>query len=328
MTYLIKRILCTSFIILFAQQAAAQCSDDVEPNREDPLLPDSTQCFLGAQAASLGAGQSEILNRRTAASGSLQATQGTGAGDTAGFSGPLWISLGVRNSEFEDADLELGIMTIGTDLYASDTGAFGFMLQADLSNQDGIYGNSFDSSGYMAGFYGIKAGQSVTLDGRLMAGQSSTDVAGGGDRADDIDGSRWLAAMRVSGEHYLENETLVIPHLAVSWLEEQLDSYTLGSNTTNDSTVSYGQANIGTTVLIPITVNETAGSIVLGTSGILGFGDAAGNEVPDDLRGRLDLGFEFFRANTWATSGKFYVDGLGHSDYEARGVDLGITLWF
>lgn len=322
--YLIQFI---AFIIFssLASTAAAQCIEDRGTN--DGPLAEATQCFLGARAASLGAIQPEILDRRTAQSGLLQATQGA-AGDTAGFSGPLWVSLGVRYSEFDQADLDLGLATIGSDLVASPNGIFGIMVQTDLSNQDGTNGNSFDSAGYMAGVYFIRPGDTLTFDGRLMAGQSQTDVSGGGNQADDVDGTRWLAAMRVTGERYLENESLLIPHLGVSWLEDRLDGYTLGLDTVDETTVSYGQANLGTTWLIPITVNETAGSIVLGASGIWGFGDAAGKEVPDDLRGRLDLGVEFFRTDAWAASGRIYGDGLGHDEYEALGVDLGITLWF
>ncbi len=321
-----RRIIAAIFVTSLATSATAQCIEDRSTNAGP--VAEATQCFLGARAASLAAIQPEILDRRTTQSGQLQATQGAAAGDTAGFSGPLWISLGVRYSELDDADLDLGLATIGSDLMVGPNGIFGLMVQTDLSNQDGTNGNSFDSAGYMAGVYFIRPGETLTFDGRLMAGQSRTDVSGGGDQADDVSGTRWLAAMRVTGERYLENEVLMIPHVGVSWLEDQLDSYTLGLNSVDEDSISYGQANLGSTWLIPITVNETAGSIVLGASGIWGFGDAAGKEVPDDLRGRVDLGLEFFRSDAWAASGRIYGDGLGHDEYEALGVDLGITLWF
>lgn len=326
MTHIFRNLFLTVLFTAIAPSAFAQCIEDRATN-EGPVA-EATQCFVGARAASLAAAQSEVLDRRNAQSGIYQATQGPAAGDTAGFSGPLWVSLGVRVSEFDDADLDLGLATVGSDIVSSPTGIFGVMLQTDLTNQDGTNGNSFDSSGYMAGVYFIRPGETLTFDGRVMAGQSRTDISGGGDQADNVDGTRWFAAMRVTGEHYTQSDVLIIPHLGVSWLEDELDSYTLGLTTVDSERISYGQANLGSTWLIPITVNETAGSIVLGASGIWGFGDAAGNEVPDDLRGRVDLGVEFFRSDAWAASGRIYGDGLGHDEYEALGVDLGITLWF
>lgn len=310
----------------FPVSAVAQelCIDDVDIGQNPQT--DSTRCFIGARAVSILSAQPELLARRNDQFPDIGVTQA--AGGAAGFSGPLWISLSARQSTFEDADLEMGIATVGGDIIAGPNGIFGVMLENDFAYQDGPTGNSFDGNGYLAGFYGIIQRDALSFDARIMGGISSTDVTGGGDRADGVKSNRWLAAMQVTGFMPLAEGRAFIPHAAVSWFQDDMEAYMLGLNPVESQKVSYGQANAGGTLRIPFDAGGAAGGFLVGASGIWGFGPAAGEEVPDSLRAKIDLGVELYKADAWSVSGRITGDGIGQDAYEAFGLDLGVTLWF
>ena len=319
-------LLLGAFWLGGTSMALAQCADS--SNDPDAPLLSPAECYAGNRAIAIISEQPDVLARRNAQSNGIGATQNTGMADLGGYSGPLWATLSGRWSTRDDADLDLGIATIGSDVFVGETTILGLMLQNDFSFQDGPVGNSYDSTGYMLGVYGIVQSGELNIDARLLAGQSKTDVAGGGDRADDVKSARWLASVQVSGQNQFDNGNLLIPHISVGWFEDTMDEYTLGFFSVDEDTVSYGQADIGGTLLMPVTLGGADGNVVLAASGIKGFGGDAGEQIPDDLRGRIDLGLEFFRSDAWSVSAKVFADGLGQDDYEAVGADFGVMLWF
>ncbi len=317
--------LMVAFWLGGTSMAIAQCAD-ISSNPDDPLTAPA-ECYAGNRALAIISEQPDVLARRTAQNFGIETTQNTDA-DLGGYSGPLWTTLSGRWSTRDDADLDLGIATIGSDIFVGETTILGLMLQNDFSFQDGPIGNSYDATGYMLGVYGIVQSGALNFDARLLAGQSKTDVADGGDRADDVKSTRWLASAQMSGQNQFDNGNLLIPHINVGWFEDTMDAYTLGFFSVDEDTVSYGQADIGGTLLVPVTLGETDGNLVIAASGIKGFGGDAGDQIPDDLRGRVDLGLELFRADAWSISGKIFADGLGQDEYEAFGADFGVMLWF
>lgn len=319
-------LLLGTFWLSSAGMALAQCAD-IASDPDQPLVAPA-ECYTGNRAIAIISEQPDVLSRRNARTTGIGATQNTGMADLGGYSGPLWATLSGRWSTRDDADLDLGIATIGSDLFVGDTTIFGVMLQNDFSFQDGPIDNSYDATGYMLGVYGIVQSGPLNFDARLLAGQSKTDVAGGGDRADDVKSRRWLASMQMSGQNQFDNGNLLIPHFSVSWFEDTMDAYTLGFFSVEEDTVSYGQADIGGTLLVPVMLGETDGNLVVAASGIKGFGGDAGDQIPDDLRARVDMGLEFYRADAWSVSAKIFADGLGQDAYEAFGADFGVMLWF
>ena len=307
-------------------QAQERCIDDIDVGQTREA--DLTSCFLGARALSVVSLQPDLGDRRAGGPSGVSVTQGAGATGVDGFSGPLWISLSGRQSSFEDAELDSGIATVGGDIVAGPSGIFGVMLQNDYAYQDGPSGDSFDANGYMAGLYGIIQRDSLTFDARVMGGISVSDVAGGGNRADNVRSERWLAALQMSGFMPLDEGRLFVPQAGVTWFEDDMEEYQLGATTVASEQVSYGQANLGGMLRLPFDAGNAAGDIILGGSGIWGFGPAAGDEVPEGLRGRLDLGVEMYRTDVWSISGRITGDGLGMEEYESLGLDLGVTLWF
>lgn len=298
-----------------------------------PVSPEESSgfandCFVGSRAAAILSNQPDLQTRRGAQDRGIYASQAGGVADTGGYAGPLWTSLGVRQSELDGSELEQGMVTFGGDIFFTDTTVFGLMLQSEASNQSGPSDISYDGTGLMGGIYAIYVEGDLAVDARIMGGRSSTDISEAGDEVDGVESVRWLAAAQVSTQTDLGGGQLLVPHASVGWFEDTMDGYTLNAVNVPETTIRYGQADLGGTWLLPITMGDADGNIIVGASGILGFGDAAGEEVPDDLRGRFDLGIELFRGNEWAVSGIVFTDGLGQDDFEAYGADLGVTIWF
>ncbi len=309
-----------------ATSAVAQCTDLIRGEENEPDI-EASSCYTGSRAVAIISEQPDVLARRAAQNFGIETTQNTDA-DLGGYSGPLWATLSGRWSTRDDADLDLGIATIGSDVFVGETTILGVMLQNDFSFQDGPTGNSYDATGYMLGVYGIVQSGPLNFDARLLAGQSKTDVSGGGNRADDVESTRWLATVQMSRQNQFDNGNFLVPHISVGWFEDEMDAYTLGFTNVAEEKVSYGQADIGGTLLIPVTLGATDGNLLLAASGIKGFGADSDDQIPDDLRGRVDLGLELFRADAWSVSGKIFADGLGQDEYEAFGADFGVMLWF
>ncbi|MEJ6402213.1 hypothetical protein [Yoonia sp. 2307UL14-13] len=248
--------------------------------------------------------------------------------DNGGYGGPIWSALTGTTSELEGTGLDTLAATFGADVWANDVAIFGVMLQGDTAEQDGADGLDFDSTGYMAGVYGIYQITDFTFDGRILAGQAQTDITDGTDTADGVDSTRWLANLQISSQREFDNGTLFVPRVALGYLVDDTDAYTLGASDVEDKRIAYGQADIGSSFLIPFQAGGTDGNIVAGATGIWAFGEDADSQVPRDLRGRVDLGVELFSANSWSVSGKVFADGVGEEDFESFGADLGVMFWF
>ncbi len=310
----------------FAAPAVAQ----TVPAKSDEQISQekSTRIFLDSRVSTILFSQTDRLSRPLGPLDDIETTQGTGVAELEGYNGPAWFSLSGRRSSLGGDDLDLGIVTIGGDIVSGPNGIFGIMLQNDFAFQDGSDGGTFDATGYMAGLYGIQQWAGLTVDARLLAGETSNDIANFGARADNVKSQRWLAAIQLLTTQELSDGLLLVPNGGVSWFEDRMDAYTLGITPVEAETIQYGQANLGAKAYVPITFGGAQGDIVIGGAGILGFGASAGEQVPDDLRGRVDLGIEFYNADVWQVSAGLFVDGLGQDEYEATGLDLGVTLWF
>ena len=305
-----------------------ETAPEVRVGSPEELAEGANGCFQGARAVAILTNQPNLQTRRSAQQYGIYASQAGGIANTEGFSGPLWVSLGLRRSELDGAELDQGIATIGGDLYFAENTIFGLMLQSDYAFQDGPSETSFDATGVMAGAYGIYINGNLAFDARLLGGVSSTDISGNGVRVDDVQSTRWLAAMQVSNQLPFDNGQVLIPHLSVGWIQDKMDSYQLSVIPVPETTINYGQADLGGTWLVPISLGNADGNFIVGASGIFGFGESAGEEVPEGARGRLDLGVEFYRADAWSVSATLFSDGLGQENFESLGADLGVTLWF
>ena len=307
-----------------------QTSAQTAPPKSDEQIEQekSTRVFLDARVSTILFSQTDRLSRPLGQGSDIETTQGTGVAELEGYSGPAWFSLSGRRSSLDGSDLDLGILTIGSDIISGPNGIFGVMLQNDVASQDGADGGTFDATGYMAGLYGIRQWSGLTFDARLLAGATSNDIVNFGARTDDVKSQRWLAALQILSTQELPGGTLLVPNGGVSWFEDRMDSYTIGITPVEAETIRYGQANLGARAYVPITLGAAQGDVVLGASSIFGFGSSAGEQVPDDLRGRFDLGVEFYNTDVWQVSAGVFVDGVGQDDYEAAGLDLGVTIWF
>ncbi|MEJ6402212.1 autotransporter outer membrane beta-barrel domain-containing protein [Yoonia sp. 2307UL14-13] len=325
----------------FPAIAVAQCA----PDEQDPVIiiddgdgdtgiasaalarpAASSVCLQSGRAAAILGDQPDLLTRRDMRNVGDLATQG--GTDDGGFGGPIWANISGRRAELNDNTLDTATVSIGGDVWSNDSTIIGIMLQGDTAEQDGVTTNSFEATGYMAGIYGIYQVTDFTFDGRIMAGQSENDVIDGGDRTDGVESTRWLATLQISSQRELAGGTWFLPRVSLGWLEDTMDAYTIGTDDIEEQIVSYGQADIGANVLVPVNFGGTDGNVILGASGIFAFGEDADSQVPPDLRGRVDLGLELFGSETWSVSGKVFADGFGDEDYVSAGADLGVMIWF
>ncbi len=327
----LSSILLHSTLVLFVSigVGAPAMAQEVEPKSQQQISQEkSTGTFLGSRISNILFSQSDRLTRPEDFGDDIQTTQGAGVADLEGYSGPIWVSLSARRSTLRGDDMDLDIVTVGGDVISAPDGIFGVMFQGDVSTQDATDGGSFDATGYMAGFYGISQLGSVTFDLRLSAGETSNDISNFGAQVDDVKSERWLAAFQVLSTEELPNGVLLVPNGGFSWFEDRMEAYTIGATPVEEETIRYGQANFGSRAFIPISLGATQGDVVLAASTIYGFGPSAGEEVPEGVRARLDLGVEFYNADVWQASAGVFFDGVGLEEYEATGLDLGVTLWF
>jgi len=319
-------------ICLFCMSPAhAQDKVDEEINQKSNpqiIQEQANGVFLGSRVSTILSGQFERPERALEEYDDIQTTQATGVTDLEGFSGPGWFSLGVRQSSLEGSDLDVGMFTVGGDLFSGPNGLFGIMLQIDMAEQEGQNDTEFDSRGYMAGIYGITELGGVTIDARLSAGETRNNISNPTDQIDDVKGERWLAAVQMLSAQELSNGFVLVPNGGVSWFEDRVDEYVIGTTPADEETIEYGQANVGARLFMPVTFGGTQGDVMFGATSIYGFGSSAGDQVPGDLRSRFDLGLELYQLDVWQVSAGVFVDGLGQEEYDALGVDVGLTLWF
>lgn len=310
-------------------QPAAPNGDEQQKPGPPPLnqqAPGGT--FVASRVSTILSSQIGRLDAMLEEVDDIQTTQAAGVGDLEGFSGPGWFSFGLRQSSLNGDDLDLGMFTVGGDIRSGPEGLFGVMLQVDMAEQDGQNGGEFDSRGYMAGVYGIAQLGGITVDGRLSAGETRNNITIGDTTTNDVKGERWLAAVQMLSTQELPNGFVLVPNGGVSWFEDRVDSYVVGTTAAESETIQYGQSNLGTRLYMPVSFGGTQGDIVVGAAGIYGFGPSAGDQVPGDFRGRVDLGVELYTVDVWQVSAGVFVDGLGQDEYEGAGLDLGLTLWF
>lgn len=229
----------------------------------------------------------------------------------------------ISSSSSEDSSYTLG--TIGSHTFVNPDLLIGGMVQFDYADDPA---NNASGTGWLVGPYFVAKtpNQPLYFEGRLLYGQTESEITPLGTYTDDFDTKRWLTQLRATGD-YMVQDTTLMPLLDFTYTEDQQQTYidSLG-NTIPNQTVDLMQWSIGMDFKTPIV---EAGSLELvgGLSGIYSSSNGA-TAAPEfeNWRGRTHLGLDYAGTHTTFRLGTFY-DGLG-SDYESYGANLTLDIRF
>lgn len=264
-----------------------------------------------------------------------QATQGALSFDLATRQDwPVWFALSASRSTVGATESDLVFGAIGSHRQVSDTLMIGFLFELDHVSQADA-GTRIEGTGWMAGPYlvGKLPDQPLYYEARLLGGVSHNNVTPFGSFTDSFTTRRMLAQVAVSGR--LEyGETILTPRLAGSYTTDLQRAYTNGlGNPVPEQDIALGQLELGMDFETPVALFGQDWTIGGGVSGIYssvsGSGGAQNTVTPyEGGRGRVELSARtILRHGGVFRLGASY-DGLGATDFEALGLDLGLDWEF
>ncbi|WP_425439873.1 Ig-like domain-containing protein [Puniceibacterium antarcticum] len=296
--------------------------------------------FMQTRARQLLASQpdlSGLLSGSRGRSFSTIATQGSGNFSYAsGTEKSVWMLLNGSWSKVDGEKTAYVFGALGSHVTFTPNLLVGGMLEFDHS-ESGQDGAELRGTGWLAGPYFVaRLPQApVYFEGRALFGQSSNKITPFGTYTDTFDTQRALAQVKVSGE--LQSGALtLLPNLGYAYTEDRQKRYVDGlGNDVPSQTLSMSEASLGLDLSYGVgwvranNALTLSGGIKLIRSNTSGEGYAI-EVMPEDsaLRGRINLGIDYsIRQNTrWRVTLDY--DGLGLSDYEAVGVEIGFQRAF
>lgn len=247
---------------------------------------------------------------------------------------PIWFLIAGSRSDDIGGRSDYLFGAIGSHWKFSPNALAGVLLEIDhMSNSDSP--SRIKGTGWMLGPYFVAKlpEQPLFFEGRLLGGTTRNRISPFGSYSDRFTTRRLLAQLKVSGQ--LEyGQTTLIPSLSGSYTTDRQQAYTdsLG-NLIPKQGVALGQLAVGLDFRTPVLLFDHPWMIGGGASGIYTKSSTSGF-VPD-----ADSGFEggrgrvTFSASTTMRNGgqvnlSAHYDGLGASDYEAYGIELGLNWAF
>lgn len=236
--------------------------------------------------------------------------------------GNTWAEISSASSEHSSYTLG----TIGAHTFVNPDLLIGGMVQFDYADDPA---NNASGTGWLVGPYFVAKtpNQPLYFEGRLLYGQTESEITPLGTYTDDFDTKRWLTQLRATGD-YMVQDTTLMPLLDFTYTEDQQQTYidSLG-NTIPSQAVDLMQWSIGMDFKTPILIEAGSLELVGGLSGIYSSSSGA-TAAPEfeDWRGRTHLGLDYAGTHTTFRLGTFY-DGLG-SDYESYGANLTLDIRF
>lgn len=237
---------------------------------------------------------------------------------------PYWLRLKGSWSNLEGAEAAYFLGAAGTHVKLGDGLALGVMGQVDhQSMTDGAAKTR--GTGWLVGPYVVARlpDQPLTVQGRLLYGQTANSISPTGTYTDRFGSTRMLAQMGISGR-IAKDQVVWTPSLSASYGVDRSEAYTdsLGAPVAAQ-TDAVAQVATGLQVRFPLPV---ASGTMTGTLGLAdvwsrGMADAAGSAL-DGHRGRVS-----FAANRAFASGAELsltgsYDGIGSSGYRNLSLDL------
>lgn len=249
----------------------------------------------------------------------------------------IWMQGKWDHSESGTSESDLGLLYIGVDYQFSSRFVAGLMVQFDWADEVDITNNTVaEGQGWMVGPYIVaRLHENLIFDGRIAGGRSDNKVSPMRTYTDEFTTQRWLLKAKLTGD-FEKNNWRFMPHVGVSYLEEEQQAYTDNFGLTiPQQTVSIGQLTFGPKISTIITNDD--GSTFEPHFGIKGIWDFDTTELvnlttglvqtTDDLRGRAEGGATWRNPNNgWSLTADIYYDGIGASNFSAYGGGLKLTI--
>ncbi|MGB7431086.1 MAG: Ig-like domain-containing protein [Ahrensia sp.] len=243
----------------------------------------------------------------------------------------LWVKGSLSKFESDGVVQDFGIIHLGADYRVNEAFIVGAMVQFDWADEaDPVASTATSGHGWMIGPYAVvRLHDNLIFDGRIAWGQSDNEVSPFGTYTDEFETDRFLVRGQFTGDFDV-NGWSVAPQLSLTYISEQQYAYTDSNNITiSEQTVELGQLAFGPKVS---RLFEMANGVRInpsvGIKGIWDFKDtgildietgAVSNGNGEDLRARLDLGFDIDFANGANLGFAAYYDGIGDNDSEGYG---------
>lgn len=228
-----------------------------------------------------------------------------------------------------DTDGHFGIFYLGADYVFSRYFLLGALVQFDSMHERSSREDfDIEGKGWMAGPYAtIRLSENVFLQSRAAFGRSTNEVSPFLTYTDKFSSRRWLASTSLVGNWVFDNLQFR-PRASIAYIEDVSDSYvdSLGVTIPGIRT-SLGQAKAGPefsyrfehpdgSVIEPRVAIEAIWNFDAGNQ-IVDFGDTLSG--PEEVRGRVELGFRATSAAGIAVDVSGSYDGIGSDDFRSVG---------
>ena len=264
----------------------------------------------------------------------LQATQGNGTFDFAtNGQRSVWAQIQGNWSTHDDVESSYVFGAFGGHMQLGPNAIAGVMLQFDQIEQD--QGETATSgTGYLVGPYAVAKlpDQPLYFEARALFGQAENSVTLDGNE-EEFTSTRTLASIKVAGDLEYGDLTL-IPSLAATYYRDTQEAFSdsfdteIPEQTLEMTDVAVGLDFARDYILDNGNLTLTGGVAYLNAS-VSGDGfDEDAISAFEGGRTRLSLGAAYAMDRGLKFSGRVNYDGLGDSDYESLGVNLGVQMSF
>ncbi|MGR3620732.1 MAG: hypothetical protein ACU0BV_00460, partial [Pseudophaeobacter sp.] len=248
----------------------------------------------------------------------------------------VWTRLQGSVSREGSSDSTYAFGAIGSHFKLRENLLLGAMLEFDyLEQQDGAA--SVKGTGWLIGpyFFSKFPNHDIFVEGRLLYGQSSNDVTPFGTYTDRVETERLLALVKLSGTME-QGKTTLIPSLKLTYTSDDQEAYRDGlGNLIPSQGIAWSQIEAALDFETPIETARGNGALVL-TGGISAIGSssrysgAAASTLTDVEGGRakIELGLNYQFAERGLFQIETFYDGIGKSNYESYGLEIGLDLKF
>ena len=248
----------------------------------------------------------------------------------------FWYRIGGSMTKDGTSDTSYLFGVIGSHFAVTPSLLIGGLLEFDhLKQDDGA--SLIEGRGWLAGPYFVTklAEQPAYIDGRLLYGQTTNDISPLGTFTDRFETERVLAQLKVSGALEFGKSTLR-PSAQASYTSDQQKSYIDGfGSVIPEQGIELFEGAFGLEInhSVPLAsasknLDLTAGltAIYSSTSGYGNPSTAAAST--DGGRARVDFGLHYNTGKGTQFSVDSYLDGVGASDFEGYGLNLGFNVNF
>jgi hypothetical protein len=248
-------------------------------------------------------------------------TDAVGAMTTAMAYCPVWGKLSASWSNGGSADSRYVLGAFGAQLKIGDNTAAGLMLQFDRIKMTDVPSVA-EGKGLLAGPYVVARlpDHEITLDGRALWGKTSNDIPPLGTFTDSADGTRSLVMANVSTK-VDAGDVVLRPRISVAQVHESTDAYADGGGAAVPKvTTTLDQVLAGVEVQKTVTTARGTLTLLGALDGVWTRTKSSVNGTAEGTRGRLSLGLTYDLGTNGMLSFAGFYDGLGTSDYNARGL--------